>query len=189
LQGTRYDGNAQAQFNQLSSPFGSSLATKLQTQGSGFVSSLEGGYPVPLGFGPGFVLEPQAQIVYQHVSFDPAGDGVGTIALGSTSGVTGRLGVRGQWSIPGADGEVWQPYARFNVWRDWGGNAATLFSGAGTAVPLVEQATRLEFAGGLTYKLQPNLSFYAQAGYQFAISPNLARRDGVKGSAGLRYTW
>jgi outer membrane autotransporter protein len=56
-------------------------------------------------------------------------------------------------------------------------------------VPLVEQATRLEFAGGLTFKHDANLSFFAQAGYQFAISPSLARRDGVKGSAGLRYTW
>jgi hypothetical protein len=70
-----------------------------------------------------------------------------------------------------------------------GGDAATLFSGAGVAVPLVEQATRLEFAGGLTFKIQPNLSFYAQAGYQFAVSPSDARRNGVKGDIGLRYTW
>jgi outer membrane autotransporter protein len=189
LQGTRYDGNAQAQADQLETFLGTSPSTKLQTQGSGFVSSLEGGYPVPLGFGPGFTLEPQAQVIYQHVSLDPASDGIGTVALGSTSGVTGRLGVRGQWTILGSDGEVWQPYGRFNVWRDWGGNAATLFSGSGTTVPLVEQATRLEVAGGLTFKLQPNLSFYGQAGYQFAVAPTNAGRDGVRGDIGLRYTW
>ena len=82
---------------------------------------------------------------------------------------------------------MWQPYGRFNVWQDWGGTADTLYSGFG--VPLLNHATRLEFAGGLTYKLQPNLSAYAQAGYEFAISPNNVQRDGVKGDIGLRYTW
>ena len=183
LQGTRYGGDATAQFNTLG------LTTTLPTQGSGFVSSLEGGYSVPLTFGPGFVLEPQAQIIWQEVDFDHASDGIATIALGSTSGVTGRLGVRGQWTIPGADGEVWQPYGRFNIWRDWGGNAATSFSGSGIGVPLVGQATRLELAGGLTFKLQANLSFYTQLGYQFAVAPTNAGRDGIKGDIGLRYTW
>ena len=183
LQGTRYGGDATTQF----STFG--LTTTLPTHGSGFVSSLEGGYPIPLAFGPGFVLEPQAQIIWQEVHFDGASDGISSVALGSTSGTTGRLGVRGQWTIPGADGEVWQPYGRFNVWRDWGGNAATSFAGSGIAVPLVEQATRLELAGGLTFKLQANLSFYTQIGYQFAVAPTNAGRDGVKGDIGLQYTW
>ncbi len=183
LQGTRYGGDATAQF----STFG--LTTTLPTQGSGFVSSLEGGYPIPLAFGPGFVLEPQAQIIWQEVHFDGASDGISTVALGSTSGTTGRLGVRGQWTIPGANGEVWQPYGRFNVWRDWGGTAVTAFAGSGIAVPLVEQATRLELAGGLTFKLQANLSFYTQVGYQFAVAPTNAGRDGVIGDIGLRYTW
>ena len=183
LQGTRYGGDATTQFSAVG------LTTTLPTQGSGFVSSLEGGYPIPLAFGPGFVLEPQAQIIWQEVDFDGASDGISTVALGSTSGTTGRLGVRGQWTIPGANGEVWQPYGRFNIWRDWGGNAATSFAGSGIAVPLVEQATRLELAGGLTFKLQANLSFYTQIGYQFAVAPTNAGRDGVKGDIGLRYTW
>jgi hypothetical protein len=32
-------------------------------------------------------------------------------------------------------------------------------------VPLSEQAIRLEFAGGLTTKINPHLSFYGQVGY------------------------
>ncbi len=183
LQGTRYGGDAMAQF----STFGQT--TSLPTQGSGFVSSLEGGYPIPLALGPGFILEPQAQIIWQEVHFDGASDGISQVALGSTSGTTGRLGVRGQWTIPGANGEVWQPYGRFNVWRDWGATAVTAFSGSGIAVPLVEQATRLEVAGGLTFKLHANLSFYTQVGYQFAVAPTNAGRDGVTGNIGLRYTW
>ena len=186
LQGTIYGGNTTATFGSL----GLGLQSNLSTSGSGFLASLEGGYPIPIPqLGPNFILEPQAQIIWQRTDFDQANDGVGTVALGSTSGTTGRLGVRGQWTWLDADGAVWQPYGRFNVWQDWGGTADTLYSGAGVGVPLLNHSTRLEFAGGLTYKLQPNLSAYAQAGYEFAISPNNVQRDGVKGDIGLRYTW
>jgi outer membrane autotransporter protein len=182
LQGTGYDGTATAQFTNLG------INSKLSTSGSGILTSLEGGYPIPLQFGPNFILEPQAQIIWQHVDFDPANDGIGTVALGSTSGTTGRLGVRAQWTIPDDYGGIWQPYGRFNAWHDWGGAAANSFTGAGVEVPLLENATRLEFAGGVTYKLNPSWSFYAQAGYEFATESNI-RRDGVKGDLGLRVTW
>ena len=50
---------------------------RLDTSGFGFLTSLETGYPVRLPmFGPGFVLEPQAQVVWQRVSFDDANDGL-----------------------------------------------------------------------------------------------------------------
>jgi outer membrane autotransporter protein len=175
LQGSFYSGNASTQF------------ANLPIQGSGFTASLEAGYPFPLpAFGPGFVLEPQAQIIWQEVSFADSDDGLGTIALGSTSGPSGRLGLRGRWKFSDAAGRVWQPYVRANVWHDWGAQATTMFES--TAVPLIEEATRLEFAGGLSAKLLPNLSFYAQAGYQFGTSGQ-QRRDGIKGDFGLHYSW
>ena len=105
------------------------LNSHAATTGFGFVSSLEAGYPVRLPlFGPGFVLEPQAQIVWQHVSFDDANDGLGEVALGTTSGASGRIGLRGRWTIVGDSGQVWQPYVRANLWRDWGAQATTMFS-------------------------------------------------------------
>ncbi|MGA9320910.1 MAG: autotransporter outer membrane beta-barrel domain-containing protein [Xanthobacteraceae bacterium] len=176
LQGTRYGGSAMTQFAQL------------PTNGYGFISSLETGYPVPLPLGPRFVLEPQAQIIWQQVTLNQANDGEGPVALGSTSGPTGRIGVRGQWTIVGENGQIWQPYARANLWRDWGAEATTTFGV--DAVPLIEEATRLELAGGLTAKLNDRLSLYAQAGYQFAVAQtNDTTRNGVKGDVGLRYAW
>jgi outer membrane autotransporter protein len=56
-------------------------------------------------------------------------------------------------------------------------------------VPLLEQATWLEFAGGGTVKVNANWSAYAQAGYQFAVAPSNVRRNGFTGDIGLRYTW
>jgi outer membrane autotransporter protein len=55
-------------------------------------------------------------------------------------------------------------------------------------VPLIEQATRLEFAGGVTAKLSQGVSLYAQAGYQFGLDGAFIR-NGIQGDAGLRYAW
>jgi outer membrane autotransporter protein len=174
LQGTYYNGNAVTQF------------ANLPISGSGFISSLEGGYPIPLPLGPRFVLEPQAQIIWQQVSFAQANDGLGPVALGTTSGPTGRVGLRGMWTIDGNNGQVWQPYARANLWRDWGAEATTLFGG--DPVPLIEEATRLEFAGGVSAKLGGGVSLYAQAGYQFGLDGAFIR-NGIQGDIGLRYIW
>jgi outer membrane autotransporter protein len=177
LQGTSYTGHATTPISSLA------------TDGWGFLASLEGGYPIPLGFWPRLVLEPQGQILWQHVDFNHEFDGIGTIGLGSTSGWTGRLGLLAQSTIVTGIGQVWQPYVRANLWQDWGAQAATSFAGGTIGVRLLEAATRLEFAGGLTGKLNANWSFFGQAGYQFAIASSNERRNGFTGDIGLRYSW
>jgi outer membrane autotransporter protein len=176
FQGTAYQGDA------------TTASARLPTNGNGFLTSLEAGYPVPLPLGPSFVLEPQIQVIWQRVSFSQENDGLGPVDPGLTTGTTGRLGLRGQWTIDQDNGKVWQPYGRVNLWHDWGGSATTLF---GTdQVPLDEQATRLEFAGGITTKITLRMSLYAQAGYQFAVGgTDGGRRQGVQGDVGFRYTW
>jgi outer membrane autotransporter protein len=93
------------------------------------------------------------------------------------------------WTINGEDGQVWQPYVRANLWRDWDAQAATIFGG--DTVLLDEQATRLELAGGVTARLNDRLSLYGQAGYQFAVDQTNSGyiRDGIKADVGLRYNW
>jgi outer membrane autotransporter protein len=144
LQGTIYNGNATTQF------------ANLPTNGSGIITSLEIGYPIPLSLGPRFILEPQGQILWQHTSFRQAYDGLGEVGLGSTSGATGRLGLRAQSTIVTQNGQVWQPYVRANLWQNWGGAATTTFGV--DQVPLLQQSTQLEFAAGLTFKYSPLLS-------------------------------
>ena len=177
-QATQYQGAASTQF------------ARLATTGFGFLTSLETGYPIRLPmFGPGFVLEPQAQIVWQRVSFDDANDGLGAVALGTTSGASGRIGLRGRWTIVSDSGQVWQPYLRANLWRDWGAQATTTFSGT-VQVPLMEEATRLELGGGVSVSINANVSLYANADYQFAVgNTDGGQRDGIRGAAGVRYAW
>ena len=177
-QATRYQGSASTQF------------AGLATTGFGFVSSLEAGYPIRLPmFGPGFVLEPQAQVVWQRVSFDDANDGLGEVALGTTSGASGRIGLRGKWTIVSDSGQVWQPYVRANLWRDWGARATAIYSGV-DLVPLLEQANRLQLGGGVSVRMNANVSLYANADYQLSVGDtDGGRRDGIRGAAGVRFMW
>ena len=177
LQGTWYYGSASTQF------------AKLNTDGTGFIGSLEGGYPfVWPQLGPGFVIEPQGQILWQKVSFRHDYDGEGDVALGDTTGPSGRIGLRTKWTIVTAGGQVWQPYLRGNLWRDWGAEANTVFSGT-DSVPLVNQATMLEFGGGLTGRINANISVFANVDYEFAVGAANDKRNGVRGAFGARYTW
>jgi len=177
LQGTSYSGDASTEF------------ASLKTNGSGFISSLESGYPIPLPqLGWGFVLEPQAQVLWQWVSFDHGNDGLGPVALGTSSGGTARVGLKGKWTITSDNGQVWQPYLRANYWDDFGGNSTTMFGI--DAVPLISHAQYMDVDAGFTTRIDTHFSAFAEAGYRFAVSnEGGGRRDGVKGTAGLRYQW
>ena len=178
LQGTSYGGSATTQF------------ARLDTDGWGFIASLEGGIPFALPqLGPGFVIEPQGQIAWQKVSFGQRNDGLGEVALGDTTGTNGRLGLRGKWTIVTAEGPVLQPYVRGNLWQDWGPNANTVYSGT-DMVPLVTRATLLEFGGGLTGRINANVSLFTNVDYEFAVGAGEnQKRNGIRGAFGARYTW
>ena len=178
LQGTWYYGSASTQF------------ARLNTDGTGFIGSLEGGYPFSWPqLGPGFVIEPQGQILWQKVSFRHDYDGLGDVALGDTTGPSGRIGLRTKWTIVTAGGQVWQPYLRGNLWRDWGAQANTTFSGT-DPVPLASQVTRLELGGGLTGRINANVSVFANVDYEFAVgAAENEKQSGVRGAFGARYTW
>jgi outer membrane autotransporter protein len=178
LQGTWYYGSASTQF------------AKLNTDGTGFIASLEGGYPFSWPqLGPGFVIEPQGQILWQKVSFRHDYDGLGDVALGDTTGPSGRIGLRTKWTVVTGGGQVWQPYLRANLWRDWGAEADAVYSGT-DIVPLLNQVTMLELGGGLTGRINANISVFANVDYEFAVgAAENEKRNGVRGAFGARYTW
>ena len=178
LQGTWYYGSASTQF------------AKLNTDGTGFIGSLEGGYPFAWPqLGPGFVIEPQGQILWQKISFRHDYDGLGDVALGDTTGPSGRIGLKTKWTIATAGGQVWEPYLRANLWRDWGAEADAVYSGT-DIVPLLSQTTMLELGGGLTGRINANVSVFANVDYQFAVgAAENEKRNGVRGAFGAKYTW
>ncbi|MGR4868275.1 autotransporter outer membrane beta-barrel domain-containing protein [Variovorax sp. LARHSF232] len=176
LQGTGYDGSGRTDF------------THLDINGAGFIGSLEAGYPVALPqLGPGFVLEPQVQLVWQRVALDRKEDDQGKVDLGTTKGTSGRLGIRGKWRVPRGNGQLWEPYVVGNLWHDWGARSTVVYSEV-VGVPLEQAGSRLELGGGVTVTAKDRLSFYASTAYQFAVGSD-RQRDSFKATVGLRKTW
>ena len=63
-----------------------------ETNGFGFAASLEGGYPFDLG--NDWLLEPQAQLVYQTLNIDDFNDGAADVRYSDTNSLAGRIGAR-----------------------------------------------------------------------------------------------
>jgi len=82
---------------------------------NGFAASGEVGYAVPLR--GGWVVEPQAQLIYVNYSEDDIDEPNGTRVRGASSrGVLTRLGVRTHRTFQRDDGRKLQPYATINWW-------------------------------------------------------------------------
>jgi outer membrane autotransporter protein len=56
-------------------------------------------------------------------------------------------------------------------------------------VQLVNQATMLEFGGGITGRVNANVSVFANIDYELAVGAGDDKRNGVRGALGARYTW
>jgi hypothetical protein len=54
-------------------------------------------------------------------------------------------------------------------------------------VPLTSQATILELGGGLTGRINANVSLFANVDYEFAVGAANGERNGVRGALGARY--
>ena len=57
-------------------------------------------------------------------------------------------------------------------------------------MPLLSQTTMLELGGGVTGRINANVSVFANVDYQFAIgAAEGEKRSGVRGAFGAKYTW
>ena len=57
-------------------------------------------------------------------------------------------------------------------------------------MPVASQVTRLALGGGLTGRINANVSVFANVDYEFAVgAAEGEKRNGVRGAFGARYTW
>ncbi|MBA8878950.1 autotransporter outer membrane beta-barrel domain-containing protein [Phyllobacterium myrsinacearum] len=154
----------------------------IDVDGTGITASLEGGYPVNLS--DDWVLEPQAQLIWQHLSFDDEKDRFSSISFDTDNGFTGRLGVRLQGKYALSTGLL-QPYLKANIWHTFSGSDSVLF--ASDAIGTDHDATSLELGGGVVYDFSKSLSTFATADYTFDI--NGEKRRTIDGNLGLRVKW
>ncbi|MEO5758811.1 MAG: autotransporter outer membrane beta-barrel domain-containing protein [Mesorhizobium sp.] len=151
-------------------------------RGTGITASLEGGYPTALT--QGWTLEPQAQLVWQHLSLDDAQDRFSSASFDLDDTVTGRLGLRLQGETA-LNGIALQPYLKANIWHDFGGTDHVDFGA--TDISTEGRSTSFEFGGGIVAEVTDKVSLFATGDYTTNLGGD--RRRILEGNLGLSLKW
>ncbi|MFM0299497.1 autotransporter outer membrane beta-barrel domain-containing protein [Paraburkholderia sediminicola] len=153
------------------------------THGNAVTGSLEGGLPIPLG--AGLTLEPQAQLVWQHLSLSDFNDGVSSVGFNSGNTFVGRIGARLQGQFD-AFATAWRPYLRVSLLREFGSDDKVTFGG-GTVIPGTVGQTAAQLGAGVVGKFSTSGSVFATLGWVTNLGG--AHQRTVTGDAGVRWVW
>ena len=162
VMGTWFDGDST-----------SSTGDSIDIDGTGMTASVEGGYPSALT--PDWTIEPQAQLIWQHISLDDQADRFSTVTFDSDDAVIGRLGLRLQGDLEAGTGRF-QPSSRRTSGTSFDGENRIVF--AGTPIVTENGGTALGLGGGVTANLSDPIALFAYR--------RLHVRPGGRGMAGSR---
>ncbi|WP_267224116.1 autotransporter outer membrane beta-barrel domain-containing protein [Dyella silvae] len=154
-----------------------------RTHGTTVAASLETGLPLRLT--DYLTLEPQAQVIMQHLTTDGFTDPVSTVSFEPTNAVTGRIGARLVGDFHDAK-QIWQPYLKLDLWRNFHRDYNTVFGGVDD-IPTNLASTALEAGGGVSARLSEHLSLYGEASY--LRNTDAWHRRGTQGDIGLHVRW
>jgi outer membrane autotransporter protein len=154
----------------------------IDPDGDALTLSLEAGAPIVVA--EGWTLEPQAQLVWQDISFDDQDDTLSTVRFDADDGLTGRIGARLQGTFQTASGEF-KPYLKANLWHAFEAEDTTWFD----ADPIVVQSegTSLELGGGIAHKFSEKFSGFVTADYSFDVDGDDLSE--FEGNIGLQAKW
>lgn len=178
FQGSWYDAKATSLYG-----------AEISTNATAYTASLEAGYPIRFGEGDAWLIEPQAQLVYQDVSVDGSQDQYSSVDWNAGTAWTGRLGARLQYTARDERGTLWQPYARVNLWHAFSGTDSTFFGQSSPAIETRFGDTALKVGGGITARVNQNVSLYGQASYRWSLDGGGSRQTAAAGTFGVRINW
>ncbi|MNX40298.1 Antigen 43 precursor [compost metagenome] len=163
VQGTRYD------VDNSRSPAG----LNLDTRGFGFAASLETGYPFRLN--DEWVLEPQAQLVFQTINLNDANDGAAKIRFSDVDSLRGRLGVRIARTVElepdRGDKRVATTWLRASLVNEFLADPTTQFSSQAGYVPFRADMRGLavQLNLGADVRVKRNVSLYGSFGSEISL--------------------
>ncbi|GGA91026.1 outer membrane autotransporter [Brucella endophytica] len=164
----------------------------VRTDGWGAVASVEGGYP--FRFDNGWSIEPQAQLIYQHIALNDARDRYALIHFGETNQWHGRIGARVvKTHVMGKEDKprTVTTWGRVNLLHDFGSRSDMTISnlyGRNPVHLVIDRAqswAQLEL--GITGQLTDRTFAYASGDYKAALDGPASYSYG--GRLGLKYTW
>ena len=172
-----------------------------ETDGWGLAASIEGGYP--FHFGDGWLIEPQAQLVYQTIDLADFNDGFADVRYSDEDSLAGRIGARlaRTWDLeePQGDGpgagsppepvrqaSVW---LRADLWHEFIAQPTTEFSSANGFVPFTAddlQEQHVEARPRRHLGLRHPATLYANVNYEQSFEGDA---DAWEGKLGVKMTW
>jgi len=170
--GTRLDGNNK-----------SDRGLKIDTKGHALALSAEAGYPIAVS--EHWVVEPQVQVINQHINLDNQNDGISKVSFDSQDYWTGRLGARlkGRYLVGNTPIE---PYLRANAWRTFGGSDTVTYDDV-DRIKSDHKSSTADLGVGVVARLSSTVSVYLAADYNTNLDSNAM--EGVSGNAGIRMSW
>jgi outer membrane autotransporter protein len=162
---------------------------ELTTHGPGFGGSLEGGYP--FHFAGGYFIEPQAQLVYQHVGLSNSSDIGASVRFDDVDSLAGRIGARfgRTWALEGGPNpRLITAWLRPNFWYEFLGNPKTEFSSADGFIPFRADlgGPWFELNAGVSGQIDKRADLFASVSYQTKFNDNTYA---IAGKVGVRMLW
>jgi autotransporter family porin len=132
--------------------------------------------------GYGVTLEPQGQLIYQHLDFGGVSDPFSTVSFDTADVLTGRIGLR----LAAEFGPAWRPYLKANLWKDWGGTDRVVYADT-HVLSSEDDSTALEVGGGLVGQLSDTLAVWGVVDYTTDVADNNV--EIIRGNLGIKVGW
>jgi fibronectin-binding autotransporter adhesin len=187
LQGTWYENvKAQSSRNLMAS---SPVDVGLESKGFGVAASIEVGYPLELT--DNWILEPQAQVVYQRVALNSASDVAANVRFAPATSMAERIGARLSTTREldrGVESRLITPWVEANLWHESRGDNKTEISSEDGFVPFHSKlgGNWTEVGAGVTGQITRNTSLFAHASYEFGLD---GERQANSYAVGVRVNW
>lgn len=157
--------------------------------GWGLALSGEVGRPFALGehqpHEAAWMIEPQAQLIYQHVRLSSFNDGVRHIDPNGQNGLRGRLGVRIAYNAEGKGYRTNTFYGVANLWHDFI-NPSKVNIGSSQLRETYAKSWA-EVGLGIQLPVSKHGYLYADARYEHQFGNT--KREGYRGTIGFKHTW
>lgn len=151
--------------------------------GTAITASLEGGMPIALG--ERVALEPQAQVIWQHLDLDDSEDDFADISYDTPDTFTGRLGARLTGSFESDAGTQWQSYLKANLWYSPSKTDEVSFDADEVKTKI--GGTAVEVGGGLVAAVSDTVRLFGTGDYTFDVGGQ--KKEAVEGNLGVQFSW
>jgi len=172
-----------AMYTRLNGDNHSQSGLKIDNEGHVTTLSAEVGYPIPVA--RNWVVEPQAQAIYQKVRLDSQDDGISHVSFDSDSAWTGRVGARlkGRYEV---GGRALEPYLRANIWHTFTGTDTVTFDHV-DQVETQQRTSSADLGIGMVLSVTAFISMYA--GVDYSSNIDSIQQRGTFGNVGVRMKW